>query len=540
MTAQQGATLSPRPRTPPPRGPRAPRGLRRSLITGAILFMLTLVLWSLHWHGLDYPAQIYRTGLIRRQGFSLWDANWYGGHYTPAYGIIVPLIGSMVGLGVPAIGATIGSVVLFERLLVDAKLPHVVTGTAAFAFLMLVNMYEGRLPFAFGVLLGLLTVTLARSDRWWLALGAGVSTTFASPVAGAFIALVFVAWALSVPAVSLPARLRSRPVWVASASLAATAVISLVFHEGGVFPYSWVDMLVAVGAGAIVWWLLQLDSYPVVRWAFAMAAVAAVLLFAVPNPMGGNLSRLAIIGAPVLCALPRRRLAVHALVCLVLLGQQAVPLLRLPQAVEDPSAKASYFRPLVDELRSVTDGPVRLEIPLTQSHWEAAYVARDFPLARGWERQLDLAYNAILYDPTMTADGYRNWLVDNAVSYVAVPDATLEPEALHEVAIVRGASYLQHVWSNEHWQLFKVIGSPSLVTGPAQLVKMTAGLVRLDVHRPEPITLRMRYTSHLVVVHGHGCLNPSTDGWTLLEPRRSGTFTLRTALIPQQADYCRP
>jgi hypothetical protein len=82
------------------------RRLRRSVLTGACVLLLTLTLWFLRWHGLDYPAQIYRVGLVQRQGFSLWDANWYGGHYTPAYGVIVPWLASVVGLAALAVGST--------------------------------------------------------------------------------------------------------------------------------------------------------------------------------------------------------------------------------------------------------------------------------------------------------------------------------------------------------------------------------------------------------------------------------------------------
>jgi hypothetical protein len=513
---------------------------RRSVVTAAIVLALALTLWLLHWHGLDYPAQLYRVGLVRRQGLGVWDANWYGGHYTPAYGVIVPWLASMVGLAAIAIASTLASVVVFERLLVETNAPHVVTGTAAFGFLMLVNMYEGRLPFATGVLFGLLTVALARREHWWLVAFTTVLTTLASPVAGAFLALAFTAWALSLPTASWRELLWLRQTRVAFASLAITAGISLIFHEGGYFPYNIADMLIAVGAGAMVWWVLMPDNHQPVRWGFALAALVAVPLLILPNPMGGNLSRLAVIGAPILCAMPRRKLAAHAAVCLVLLCQQAEPLLRLPQAVEDPSANAAYFKPLIDELHARHDGPVRLEIPMTVSHWEAAYVARDIPLARGWERQLDLRYNAVLYDPDMTADQYQQWLDTNSVTYVAVPDAPLEEEAQHEVTVIHEAPYLREVWSNEHWQLYSVIGAPSLVSGPASLVKMTAGLVKLDVSGLQPIEIKMRYTPHFSVVHGRGCLSESSSGLTTLEPLTTGRITLRTSLFPNKPEYCEP
>ena len=124
------------------------------------------------------------------------------------------------------------------------------------------------------------------------------------------------------------------------------------------------------------------------------------------------------------------------------------------------------------------------------------------------------------------------------MSYVAVPGVTLESEALHEVEVIRQAPYLRLVWTNPDWELYQVVGMPSLITGPARLVKMTAGLVRLDVTGTDPVEIRMRYTSHFTVVHGRGCLSQSDGGWTTLEPLQTGRFTLRTTLIPSRPEYC--
>ena len=40
----------------------------------------------------------------------------------------------------------------------------------------------------------------------------------------------------------------------------------------------------------------------------------------------------------------------------------------------------------------------RLEIPATQNHWETAFVAPVVSLARGWERQVDIADNPMFYE----------------------------------------------------------------------------------------------------------------------------------------------
>ena len=353
---------------------------RRSALQQAVVVLaLTLTLWVSRWHGLDYPAQLYRVGLVRRQGLGVWDANWYGGHYTPAYGVVVPWLASVVGLSAIAMS-------------VDAGLGRDLRAAARQRQAAARGDRDGslRVPDARQHVRRQAAVRLRRAvrlaDRCLGASGAmvvggrdDVADDPGEPVAGAFLALTFAAWALSLPRQNWHDLVRSPQMRLAGGSLTIIATISLIFHEGGMFPDNIGDMVIAVGTGALVWWVLLPGSYLAIRWAFGLAGLLALPLLLLPNPMGGNLSRLAVVGAPLLFALPRRRNALHVVVCLVLLGWQAAPLLRLPEAAEDPSAKAAYFEPLISELKGRHEGPVRLEIPLTESHWEAADVARGFP-----------------------------------------------------------------------------------------------------------------------------------------------------------------
>ena len=66
----------------------------------------------------------------------------------------------------------------------------------------------------------------------------------------------------------------------------------------------------------------------------------------------------------------------------------------------------------------------RLEVPLTRNHWEATYLAEDYPLARGWHRQLDRKVNPLFYDREhpLTLDALQDWLRENAVRWVALPE----------------------------------------------------------------------------------------------------------------------
>ena len=59
---------------------------------------------------------------------------------------------------------------------------------------------------------------------------------------------------------------------------------------------------------------------------------------------------------------------------------------------------------------------VRVEVPLTRSHWEAALLAPTVSLARGWEKQLEERYDGVLLEPGLTAAGYERWLHEQAVA----------------------------------------------------------------------------------------------------------------------------
>ena len=52
--------------------------------------------------------------------------------------------------------------------------------------------------------------------------------------------------------------------------------------------------------------------------------------------------------------------------------------------------------------------PFRIEIPFTRFHWETYVVAPRYPLARGWERQLDIKDNPLFYSGPLTAATYLN------------------------------------------------------------------------------------------------------------------------------------
>ena len=99
--------------------------------------------------------------------------------------------------------------------------------------------------------------------------------------------------------------------------------------------------------------------------------------------------------------------------------QWSAPVRDAARAENDPSTHASYYQPLLGFLHAQGGGPFRIEIPFTANHWEAAEVAPRYPLARGWERQIDRGDNPLFYDGRLTAARYRAWLRDLGVRLVA-------------------------------------------------------------------------------------------------------------------------
>ena len=46
----------------------------------------------------DHAAQEYRAGLVAEAGLGLWDNGWFAGHHTPAYSLLSPALGALLGV----------------------------------------------------------------------------------------------------------------------------------------------------------------------------------------------------------------------------------------------------------------------------------------------------------------------------------------------------------------------------------------------------------------------------------------------------------
>jgi hypothetical protein len=357
-----------------------------------------------------------------------------------------------------------------------------------------------------------------------------------SPVAGAFLMIAFMAWALATPRGQ-----RAPLVALVAITAVPLLVLRVAFPSTGPFPFLGIDMVLVVAICVIGFrWLPA--SQRALRVGLVLYGLTAIAVFVVPNPIGGNLIRLSVSFGPALlvalASLYRRR-ALLLLAAPLLVWQWSPAMAAIIVSNHDQSASVlAYYQPLISEL---THQPAleRVEIPFTRSHWEAAYVAPHIPLARGWERQLDMNDNPLFYDKALlTSASYHKWLDDSGVSWVALPDIGLDYSAHAEARLIEtNPSYLRPVWHNAHWRLWKVVGSPGLVTGPARLVSLQADEIVVDAAAAGTATIRVRYTPAWSIMSGPACVGPSNGPWTEVISQGPGRIVIGTTLL-RRANHC--
>ena len=483
---------------------------------------LALVATGLGWRGADWPAQLLRLELVERYGSTIWNNLWFAGHHTVGYGIVFPALASAFGVVVVAVASCVVAAGSF-RIVADGWDERRVTAASlVFAAGTVVNVVVGRLTFALGLAVGMAALAAVRRYRNRLALVLVVLTAPASPVAGVMLALALAAWACWSS--------RRRLLVLAAVALLPVVVAAAWFPQGGRFPFRVSALGWSLGVAVVVAFVSRAQ---VVRIGATFYGLACVATFVVPNPLGANLTRLGMFVAAPLVVLTARRLrspvVVFALPAIVW-WQWSPAIDGLTRAGLDASAMAEYHQPLTAAVRSFGELNGRIEVVPTQRHWETVYVATELPLARGWERQLDMGRNAALYDEGLDADTYHRWLLDNAVQFVALADVAVDPAARLEAELVRdGLPFLEPVWHDEHWQLWRVIDPEPIASGSAHLVRLDPTTVVLDIATDEPVLVRVRYTSHFSL-DLPGCVLPAPDGWTVVDLEQPGVVTISAVL----------
>ena len=430
----------------------------------------------LRWNPLspDLAAQVARSQVVRRAGNVSWWTGWFGGVSLPSYSLLAPA--SMAAFGVRACGvvAAFAGAVGTSVLVRDSLRPR--AGAVAFAVAGIADLMAGRITFVMGLSLGVWTLVALRS-RWDVAAGAlAVGTYLASPLAGLFLGLVLLA-------VVAADRNRRRAALVAAGGLLAIGgVMAVLFPDTGVMPFT-VSTAIPPAICCIV--VAAVCPQRVVRAAALILLGALPIFLLVPGAVGGNVARLAwVAAAPVIvacCSLSRTKLIA---VVLALVAWPAADLVQQLTAAAAPSASRAYYQPLATHLAAaqLAAGPAalgeRVELVDTKNHFASVYLSGTVAMARGWDRQADVADNPIFYgDGLLTAASYHDWLHQLAVGWVALPAARLDYASQAEGQLVAGGlPYLQEVWSSPQWRMYRVVDAAPLADGANITAVSTSGI----------------------------------------------------------------
>jgi hypothetical protein len=496
----------------------------------------------------DLAAQAYRVSLFEHAGLALWDLRWYGGHALPGYSLLVPPLAALIGLREVAVLAVLASALLFERLLATAYGPGRIWGVMFFALAAAADIWIGRVTFAVGVTFALAAALAFAHRRLWAAALLALACAAASPVAALLLALAALVWALE------QGSPRSLAVLVAPAA-ALVLALALLFAEGGWEPFPLRSFAATAVVGAAFLAALP-PGARVLRVGGGLYLLACALFLAVHTPVGSNIARFGVLlaGPLLLCAwlgeardaglglgaqrdasgqTARPRLPPRALVALGLMAVWVVwgPVREVHAVAGSPATRASYYAPVARFLQGVPDAPVRVEVPLTRSHWEAALLAPHVALARGWEKQLEERDDRALLQPGLTPAAYRAWLHEQAVSYVALPDVPLDPSSAREGRLIRaGLPYLRLVFDSAHWRVYRVLAATPLAAAVAgaggRLVALGTDSFRVRAPGPGAVVVRVRWTRYWQVRGAAACVRRAPGGWTLVSFAGGGEATV--------------
>ncbi|GJF23933.1 hypothetical protein [Streptomyces sp. HO565] len=498
----------------------------------------TLPLYGLWWAflatgGGDLAAQQAWADFAARHGGSAYGLFWYGGMHTANYSLISPYLMAALGVRTVTVASGLAATWLAAVLIRRAGVRRPLWPALLAALALWCNVASGRTTFALGVAFGLAAcVPLVRERRLALAAAYAALATMASPVAGLFLAVVGAGFLL--------VRDWGRALVLLIPPAAVVGLTTLFFPFTGEQPMPadriWPPVVLGLAVTA-----LAPRAWRVARWSGAVYAVGTVLTYLIASPVGTNVERFVELFAPaaLLAALltaPRLRRVTSALLVVALVysvgwvGKKTVDDLRVSTVVP---AWAAETDGLVRALDGLGADRTRVEVVPARNHREAVGLAPHVNLARGWNRQLDVERGRLFYDGSFSAATYRAWLDRWAVGLVVLPLGRPDGPAEAEAALVRDPElrpeWLEPVWQDEHWRVYRVRDAEPLVSAPGTVVTTTGTELVLRADRPGPVTVKVAWSPWLRA--DGGCL--AEDGeFTRLTVPAAGEYRISSAYLP--------
>jgi hypothetical protein len=479
--------------------------------------------------GGDLAAQEAWARFASEHGASAYGLFWYGGMHTANYSLISPYLMAAVGVKTVTVVSGVAGAWLAAALIERTGLRRPLWPAVLASLAVWCNVASGRTTFALGLAFGLAAcLVLVRERRVGAAVVCGALAAMSSPVAGLFLVVAGAGYFL-VRDWGRGAALLVPPVVV----VGATTVL-FPFSGEQLMPFDRIFPPVLFSLALIV---AAPREWRVLRWGAAVYAAGTVLTYLIPSPIGTNVERLAELFAPAALLAALSTPALHRVLRNVLITalvlstawvtQKTVDDLTVSTTVPDWAADTQG---VVRELERLGADRGRVEVVPARNHREATALAPYVNMARGWNRQLDIERGRLFYDGSFSAATYRAWLDTWAVGYVVLPSGKPDGYAEDEAALVAsGPKWLEPVWRDAHWRVFRVRNAVPMVSAPASVVRATGSDLTVRVPTREPVTLRLVYSRWL---RAEGACLKRDGEFTRLTVTAPGTYKINSGYGP--------
>jgi hypothetical protein len=462
--------------------------------------------------GGDDPAHLYKIALLRHGQSVLWDNYWYGGSYGAiTYGVVYYWLAQFTpGFVITMLSGGLLPLFFYLYLRDGWGVRDPVAGWAL-AAVMVVYLAWGQSPFLLAMCLTMAGLVLLARRRPWLAALPCALGVFTNPLA-------LIAGGIFVLAALVARREARRPTLVFAVAMLPVATVRIALAAVFAAPsweYHYTSELAGLATVAVLGVLLArrcpVPERRALQWVFVALLVVVVPAYLVPDtPIGSNAARFFyVFGAPLLLVVARptrlSRLAPAVIVAAVLVFQLAFPVWMLAHAESFTATRAAFFAPALAFAARVYDPDYRFHIVTPEMHWESYYFPADgFPITRGWYRQDDALHNSELYDSSLSAGAYVDWLRHMGVRYIFVPQAPLVTTSRREAAILKHSNAFAVVLRDPEWTVYCLKRSQPLIVprGHASASVFTMGhtSIRFSVSRPGPYLIKLTWSPYWIVL----------------------------------------
>ncbi|WP_229695000.1 hypothetical protein [Streptomyces lacrimifluminis] len=167
---------------------------------------------------------------------------------------------------------------------------------------------------------------------------------------------------------------------------------------------------------------------------------------------------------------------------------------------------------VVNELKRLGAEQTRVEVVPARDHREAAILAPYINMARGWNRQADVERGRLFYEGHggtaepeggFSPEAYKAWLSQWAVGFVVLVNGEPDgPAKLEHALVTSGPSYLQPVWEDANWKIYRVKNATPLVDKPASVVSADGANLVVRMPKAGEVTVRIAYSPWLWAENG--------------------------------------